>query len=134
MAIKKTSKILSSNKYVLGAVFAGLILSCYSCKKSEDTNYADAATCTSTPTYTADVAPILNASCATPGCHNASSKRDGIDLSTYASAKSEFTKSNTALASVHHASGVKAMPQGQSKLSDASINKLDCWVKNGCPQ
>jgi hypothetical protein len=38
------------------------------------------------------------------------------------------------LASVHHASGVKAMPQGQSKLAEASINKLDCWVKNGCPE
>jgi len=26
------------------------------------------------------------------------------------------------------------MPQGQSKLADATINKLDCWVKNGCPE
>jgi hypothetical protein len=104
----------------------------FSCKKTADTNYADEATCTSTPTYTADIAPILNVSCAIGGCHNASAKKGGIDLSNYNVAKSEFTKSNTALASVHHASGVDAMPDGQSKLSDATINKLDCWVKNGC--
>ncbi len=111
-----------------------LITFVFACKKKEDTNYADAATCTSTPTYTADIAPILNASCANGGCHNAGSKRAGIDLSNYAVAKNEFMKNNTALASVHHASGVKAMPQGQSKLADATINKLDCWVKNGCPE
>jgi hypothetical protein len=111
-----------------------LITFVFACKKKEDTNYADAATCTSTPTYTADIAPILNASCANGGCHNAGSKRAGIDLSNYAVAKNEFMKNNTALASVHHASGVKAMPQGQSKLAEASINKLDCWVKNGCPE
>ena len=106
----------------------------YACKKSTSTNFADEATCTSTPTYSVDVAPILNASCATPGCHDASTKKEGIDLSSYTVAKNEFMKNNNALASVHHASGVKAMPDGQAKLSDASINKLDCWVKNGCPQ
>lgn len=111
-----------------------IIMTVYACKKNTSTNFADDATCTSTPTYSADVAPILNANCATQGCHNASSKREGIDLSTYALAKNEFMKSNTALASVHHASGVKAMPDGQAKLSDATINKLDCWVKNGCPE
>jgi hypothetical protein len=115
-------------------IMSMLITVVFACKKEEETNYADEATCTSTPTYTVDIAPILNASCAGSGCHNASSKRAGIDLSTYAAAKNEFMKNNTALASIHHASGVKAMPQGQSKLADATINKLDCWVKNGCPE
>ncbi len=111
-----------------------LITLVFACKKKEDTNFADNAICSSTPTYTTDIAPILNASCANGGCHNAGSKRAGIDLSNYAVAKNEFMKNNTALASVHHASGVKAMPQGQSKLAEASINKLDCWVKNGCQE
>jgi hypothetical protein len=109
-----------------------IIFIAFACKKTADTNFADEATCTSTPTYKTDIAPILNASCATGGCHNAGTKQGGIDLSNYNVAKNEFTKSNTALASVHHASGVDAMPDGQSKLSDATINKLDCWVKNGC--
>lgn len=109
-----------------------IILFAIACKKTADTNYADEAKCNSTPTYTTDIAPILNASCAIGGCHNASTKQKGIDLSNYNVAKNEFTKSNTALASVHHASGVDAMPDGQTKLPDATINKLDCWVKNGC--
>lgn len=120
-------------KLVKFALIVGVIFIA-SCNKSEDTNYADAAVCSSTPTYTSDVSSIISASCATQGCHNSSSKAEGIDLSSYSAAKNVFTRSNTALATVHHASGVKAMPQGQSKLSDASIYKLDCWVKNGCPQ
>jgi hypothetical protein len=130
----QTSVILNPFALVASMALACFVFCCAACNKNKDINYAEAATCTSTPTYTADIAQILNASCATQGCHNAASKKDGIDLSSYAEAKNEFLKSNTALASVHHASGVKAMPQGQSKLSDASINKLDCWVKNGCPE
>lgn len=117
---------------LITAIF--LISAVFACKKNTSTNYADEAVCNSTPNYTTDIAPILNANCVTAGCHNTATKKEGIDLSSYAVAKSEFMKSNTALASVHHASGVKAMPDGQAKLSETSINKLDCWVKNGCPE
>ena len=36
-----------------------------------------------TPTYTNDIASVMNNSCALSGCHNSSSKSAGIDLSTY---------------------------------------------------
>lgn len=130
----QTSSTLNPFVLIAPVVIVIVVICCSACNKNKDINYAEAATCTNTPTYVADIASILNASCATQGCHNTASKKDGIDLSSYAEAKNVFIKSNTALATVHHASGVKAMPQGQSKLSDASINKLDCWVKNGCPQ
>ncbi|MBL7813606.1 MAG: hypothetical protein JNL70_01285 [Saprospiraceae bacterium] len=94
----------------------------------------DTVTCTgTTPTYTADIKAIMDASCAISGCHNASSKADGYDLSTYAGTSSAAGK-NAFLGSVQHKSGYDAMPKGGSKLSDATLTKIACWVQNGTPQ
>jgi hypothetical protein len=107
-----------------------------SCKKeSENTDFANSANCTGvTPVYTGEIASIINSNCATSGCHGGGSSAAGINLSNYSNASNQFKNNNDNLASIHHASGVEAMPRGASKLSDAVINKLDCWVKNGCPQ
>ena len=103
--------------------------------ETDTTDYAGQATCTgAVPTYTADIAVILNNNCALSSCHNASSARDGINLSDYSNASSQFKNNKKNLIAVHHGSGVDAMPRNASKLSDATINKLGCWVKNGCPQ
>jgi hypothetical protein len=103
------------------------------CNKTTD--YAAQATCTGTaPTYNTAASAIIDANCATAGCHSNATKAEGITLEGYANASAEFKNDSKTLTSVHHGSGVKAMPLGSSKLSDASINILDCWVKNGCPQ
>ena len=102
-----------------------------SCSK-DDTSTAD---CTGvTPTYTADIAPIYNASCANVGCHSGSFPAEGIDLSTYSAAKNESLNNDDVLKSIKHASGVKAMPQGAAKLSDDKIKLIECWIKIGAPQ
>ncbi|NUM51882.1 MAG: hypothetical protein HUU48_12290 [Flavobacteriales bacterium] len=113
-----------------------LIIGITSCKKESNiTDYAEQATCTgTTPTYTADVATILNTNCATSKCHNASSAKAKINLSDYNNASAQFRNNKRNLASVHHEKGIKKMPEGRAKLSDEIINKLDCWVKNSCPQ
>ena len=107
-----------------------------SCKKeSENTDFANSANCTGvTPVYTGEIASIINSNCATSGCHGGGSSAAGINLSNYANASNQFKNNSDNLASIHHAGDVDAMPRGASKLSDAVINKLDCWVKNGCPQ
>ena len=117
-------------QYIL---FSILILVIFSCSKTDSTDYAGNAVCTSVPTYTSNVAAILNSSCAISGCHN-SSAQAGINLSTYALASSQFKSNSKNLISIHHGSGVEAMPRNANKLSDATINTLDCWVKNSCPQ
>ncbi|MCB9309444.1 MAG: hypothetical protein H6567_05220 [Lewinellaceae bacterium] len=86
-----------------------------------------------TPTYTDDIKAIMDASCAYSGCHSAASKRDGIDLSTYAKVKSESQK-NRFLGSIQHLSGYKRMPENASKLSDDTIQKIYCWIENGNPE
>lgn len=79
-------------------------------------------------TYTADVAPIFNASCALSGCH-ASGSSNG-SLATYASAKS-VTQGGELVKSVKHVPGAKAMPVGQPKLSDEKIAKIEAWITDG---
>ena len=113
-----------------------LIVCMNSCgKKTDTTDYAAIAVCSgTTPTYTTDIANILNTNCATSACHSASSAKSGINLSTYSSASSQFKTNSKNLISIHHGSGVDQMPKNAAKLSEATINKLDCWVKNGCPQ
>ncbi len=125
-------------KYTLVGIFGiiSFVLAINSCgKKTDTTDYAAIAVCSgTTPTYTADIANILNTNCATSACHSASSAKSGINLSTYTSASSQFKTNSKNLISIHHGSGVDQMPKNASKLAEATINKLDCWVKNGCPQ
>jgi hypothetical protein len=120
------------------AIIAGLcsIVMINGCKKeSENTDFANSANCTGvTPVYSGEIASIINSNCATSGCHGGGSSAAGINLSNYSNASNQFKNNSKNLASIHHASGVEAMPRGASKLSDATINKLDCWVKNGCLQ
>jgi hypothetical protein len=103
-----------------------------SCKKDSKTptTYDCSGT---TPTYTNDVKPIIDNNCAVSGCHNASSKQDGKDYSTYALVKSG-SSSNAFMGSMQHLSGYKAMPQGASKLTDAQLKTISCWIQNGTPQ
>jgi hypothetical protein len=121
-------------KIIVATAFT--VISVYACtKNSTNLDYASQANCTNiTATYIVDVKPIINTKCATSGCHNASSAKEGINLSDYANASSQFKSNNKNLISIHHGSGVEAMPKNGSKLSDIDINKLDCWVKNSCPQ
>ena len=99
------------------------------CKKQE----ADIVECTGvTPTYTSNVKAIMNAHCATSGCHNASSKKSGYDLSSYESTKSA-AGNKAFVASIQHNSRYSQLPQGASKLSDAAIKTVACWVQNGMP-
>lgn len=101
-----------------------------SCSKDD----TPSSTCTgATPTYTADIADILNASCAYAGCHGGSFPADGLDLSTYSKAKNASLNGKV-LASIKQQGGAKAMPIGAPKLSDALISKIDCWIQNGAPE
>jgi hypothetical protein len=75
----------------------------------------------------------MDNNCAISGCHNASSRADGRDYSNYSSVKSG-SSSNAFMGSMQHLSGFKAMPQGRSKLSDAQLKTISCWIQNGTPE
>jgi hypothetical protein len=102
----------------------------WSCTKESITT----VDCTGTaPTYTSAVKALLDNKCATSGCHGASNPASGLDYSAYAIAKTNAAKDNFR-GSIQHLSGYDAMPKGSSKLSDADLKTLNCWVQNGMPQ
>lgn len=116
-------------KSVSGILFTLLLLT-VACKKDTSGVFD----CTGvTPTYTADIKSILDANCAQSGCHSASYPAAGINLSTYAAAKEESLNGKV-LASIQHSSGVRPMPEDASKLNDATIKQVYCWIENGAPQ
>ena len=86
-----------------------------------------------TPTYTADIKPILDASCAKSGCHDAITVQNGVNLSTFATA-SAISQEDRFLGVIQHKAGFPAMPFDGPKLPDAQIKLLTCWVQNGSPQ
>lgn len=85
---------------------------------------------TTAVTYEGNVKNIIQASCATAGCHDATTRADGKNYSTYALVASEANKA-AFLGSINQLSSYKSMPQGSSKLSDAQIKILTCWVNGG---
>lgn len=125
--------MLQKNASIVITTLFLLIFSVQACKDSaSNDDYISSANCTgSTPTYNAQVKSIMTNSCATSGCHNATSKKDGIDLSTYALTKNIFLNGK-GLCTIYH--DCTPMPENAAKLSDATILLLTCWVKNNCPE
>lgn len=85
------------------------------------------------PTYTADIKPILDASCAKSGCHNAATAKKGINLSDYSHA-SQISQEDRFLGSIQHKNGYDKMPNDAPKLPESQVQLLTCWVQNGSPQ
>lgn len=97
-----------------------------SCKTQE------AATGEPKYTYSADVKPIIDASCGTK-CHKAEKPAGGIDLTTYANVKKEATEGEL-LPAIRHDEGAEAMPRKADKLSDSTIAIIEAWVESGAPE
>lgn len=118
------------------AAFCGLIAfqtsTLTSCKSSQKASTNAPVVIPDNPTYTANVKPIIDASCGTK-CHSAVKKAHDIDLSNYASVK-DACMNHKLLPSIKHESGVKAMPRMAPKLSDASIAIIEKWINQGYAQ
>jgi cytochrome c5 len=115
------------------------IVACTNQNKENITPDTSGLNCDSTGvTYAGYVKSVMDASCATSGCHSASSRSAGYDLSTYDGVKGAATRSKQStsmlLGVINHQSGFTAMPQNGAKLSECSIEKITAWVNNGEPQ
>ena len=78
-------------------------------------------------TYTQHVQPILDTSCATSGCHNASSNTAGLVLETYDQAKDAF-ENRFALGRMQ-SQGASMPPSGN--LPSTSIDIIRNWKDQG---
>ncbi|TNE56412.1 MAG: hypothetical protein EP344_12605 [Bacteroidetes bacterium] len=115
---------------ILGLAWSG-------CKKEEKKDYLADADCSQIDiganTYTFAVKAVLDGSCATVGCHDATTQENGINFSTYAGAKAAF-ETKAVLCAINHGDECEPMPKGGVKLPAVSLNILMCWAKNGYPE
>jgi cytochrome c5 len=81
-----------------------------------------------TPTYAADVAPILNQRC--NNCHGGNSPSANIKLDVYAEVMKSIDNGGL-LGSIKHASGYSPMPKNSSKMSACEIQKIEDWITQG---
>lgn len=81
-------------------------------------------------TYSGAVAPLMTASCTR--CHNTTTPRAGIDLSTYDGVKA-VAHNGKLLGSIKKETGYKPMPPGNTKLPDCQIRQIEKWVQAGSP-
>jgi uncharacterized membrane protein len=107
---------------LIGTVVLVIIASC----KKDKTPAPATSTTAAKSTYNADVKSIMNAKCATSGCHAASAQFP--DLSTYSATKSNIT---IVLERMNRGVGTSGfMPDGGSK-TQADIDKITKWQTDG---
>lgn len=101
------------------AVVAVVALMFSACKK-------DSVSCTGTAkSFATDANPVIQATCATSGCHSTGSSSGPGALVTYTQI---FNSKSTIKSQV--SSG--AMPQG-STLTSAQKEAIVCWIDQGAP-
>lgn len=83
----------------------------------------------STVSYVSDVKPILDANCATSGCHDAITQQSGFDYSTYAAASAG---GEGAMCKIQGSCGSIMPPAG--KLADSLICIIEGWKNQAYPQ
>lgn len=97
-----------------------------SCKK--DKTQIVVNDCPDTISYSAKIAPLINQSCATTGCHAAGSAAGGYNLDGHANVSANAA---IILNVIKHESGVTPMPAGAPKLADSLIQQVQCWINQG---
>lgn len=121
---------LNSMKTLILIIKMILLVMVFSCKHAPLVQYD----CTGlTPGYTAEIKPILDANCATSGCHSGSNPAKGIGLADYTDASAASANKNF-LGAIQQLSGYIKMPKEADKLSDNEIKLIYCWIENGSPE
>lgn len=83
---------------------------------------------TANVTFALSVKPILDAKCATAGCHDAATQGGGYNFSSYAGAKAAAPRM---IGAINWETGYSAMPKGMNKLDACEIAKITKWVNGG---
>lgn len=116
-------------KQLLLALCCAWLLSACTYHNEEDYFKTDENTCqTENISFAKDIQPLLNENCIS--CHSASFPMGNIDLSDYANV-AQAAKGGKLVSVIKHQTGYPAMPQGQPKLDDCTIAKIEAWVNDG---
>src|SRR4030095_5875704 len=86
---------------------------------------------TSLVTYSQTVRPILDNKCM--NCHNPSASMGTVVLENYTDVM-KYVNSGQLVGAINHDPNYNAMPQGEAKLDDCTILKIETWVLSGSPE
>lgn len=114
--------------FFLLAVSTALFLGTYSCSKDKAAAPTTGSTCDSTKVNYSKVGKILTAQCATSGCHDASTKQSGYDLSVYADCRI-LIEGRNGLCNIKDNGCVVMPPAG--KMADSLITVIEQWKTDG---
>jgi hypothetical protein len=114
-------------------LIATVAITSSACKSSKDVSKTE-TTVVKTPvdcsisgmTY-ASIKPILEVNC--NNCHS-NGGAGGFDFTIFADVKKAAQKGEL-LGTIKHAYGFPKMPESAEKLDQESIDKIECWIKNG---
>lgn len=113
---------------ILSAV---LINGCYYDVEEELYPQQGPACDTTAITYLQTIQPIIAQNCL-GSCHSQASQIGGIVLEGH-TALADVAATGALLGAIKHEPGFSAMPQGQAKLDDCTILKIEKWVNDGSP-
>lgn len=111
-------------------LIATLLFSCNKDKIPNGNNLNCIATDT-TNTYNLRIKPIMDAHCATIGCHDAGTASATVILDNYNSTKDALNTKNVLCAMRYETNCIPMPPSG--KLNDTLINHVRCWKEAGFP-
>ena len=83
--------------------------------------------------YSGAIEPIIQAKCATPGCHVAGGSGSG-DFTTYAGVLGKIQNNGPFLASIRQSPDAIPMPPaGSNQLRSCEVRKIELWIAAGAP-
>ncbi|ASS48877.1 MAG: hypothetical protein A3D31_05935 [Candidatus Fluviicola riflensis] len=99
-----------------------------SCSKDNVVDYYGLGNCTDTVSFAAKIEPLINANCATSGCHDATTAESGYDFTTHQSIADNAEIMYNAMS---WQPGTAPMPDGGDQLTDSLIQQFSCWMSQG---
>ena len=132
----KANTLKSFTPMLLALLLLGLLAAlsgCYADNEEDLYPKAPTSSCDTTDVkYSTTVKPIIEANCATAGCHAGNPAPGGYNFETHAGLLVTINNGRL-LGSIRHASGYSPMPKNAAKLPDCSINQIAAWVNAGAP-
>nr|MBS0037021.1 hypothetical protein [Saprospiraceae bacterium] len=113
------------NKYLF-LVLLTLISACY--YDVEEELYPNEICDTQEVSYSGFVKPVLEDNCLI--CHNSGSNMGNVTLEGIDNVRI-YSANGRLLGAIKHEPGFSPMPQGNEKLSDCQITKIEAWINQG---
>ncbi len=94
----------------------------------EEELYPTTGCSTDDMSYQNDILPLIDTNCYQ--CHDAANNFGGITLEGYDALKT-YADNGQLVGVISHAAGFSPMPQGDPKLLDCEIEKIEAWISQG---